>query len=96
MELKTWNSNLVTFLSHENTVIVHPEELTEFIQLMAKVGLDASSLRRVVNREPLIVEYDNSKGFTYWNEDWVSLQQTINNSVEWFGIEPFTLEEIML
>ena len=96
MELKTWNSNLVTFLAHGNTVIVHPEELTEFIQLMAKVGLDASSLRKVTNREPLIVEYDNSKGFTYWNEARVSLQQTINNSVEWFGIEPFTLEEIML
>lgn len=102
MKLVTWDSRLVNFLSGDNTVLVEKQNITKFIKKMETVGLDASRLKSVSNNiGDLLIEYRNDKGFTYWNMLDVNnptkddLNAAIKHSIEWYGIEPLKLEEIL-
>lgn len=101
-KLVTWDSRLVDFLSNYNTVLVKKEDIDKFISKMEKVGLDASRLKeRAELIGDLLIEYNNNKGFTYWNmlddnnPNKDDMKSAIKRSTEWFMIEPFSLEEIL-
>lgn len=82
--LKTWNSNLVIFLSGNNTVIItNPREALVLQQKLANIGL---LLRDFYKGKPIAVEYNNGKGFTFYND--------IQQSIDWYGEEPIKLEEL--
>ena len=96
--LQTYDSKLIGFLRNSNTVIIHNrKEYEEFRIVMNTVGLSTKILDRVAESKghTVLVEYDNSKGFTIWNwkED---LETAIKKSTEWYYDKPFTLEEIKL
>ena len=95
-KLVTWDSKLIDFLSNCNTVIIrNREEFDKFTKLMNKVGLDPHFLERGLDLEgELLVEYNNNKGFTYWNCDKM-LSDAIEDSYKWYGVEPFSLKEIL-
>lgn len=102
MKLVTWDSRLVDFLSGYNTVLVEKQNITKFITKMETVGLDAGRLKSISDSVgDLLIEYRNDKGFTYWNmldannpaKD--NLNAAIKRSIEWYGIEPLKLEEIL-
>lgn len=95
-KLVTWDSKLVDFLSNCNTVIIkNKEEFDKFAAKMKVVGLDPCHLQSVINiYGELLVEYNNNKGFTFWNCDKM-LSDAIEESYKWYGIEPFDLEEIL-
>ena len=95
-KLVTWDSKLIDFLSNYNTVIIrNREEFRTFVKLMNKVGLDPHHLERGLDlRGELLVEYNNNKGFTYWNHDKM-LSDAIEDSYKWYGVEPFNLEDIL-
>lgn len=94
--LVTWDSKLVDFLSNCNTVIIrNRKEFDKFTAKMKVVGLDPYHLQRAINiYGELLVEYNNSKGFTFWNCDKM-LSDAIEDSYKWYGVEPFNLEEII-
>ena len=96
MKLVTWDSKLIDFLSNCNTVIIrNREEFEVFTKLMNKVGLDPHFLKWGMDLQgELLVEYHNNKGFTYWNCDKM-LSDAIEDSYDWYGVEPFNLEEIL-
>lgn len=96
MNIRTWNSPLVTFLSGCNTVILRSvEEFKEFSKQMEVLGIDVSSLNRANTRLGLLVEFDNGKGVTVWNHD-KPIGQAIQTSKDWYGIDPYTWEEIKI
>ena len=102
-ELKTWGSPLVTFLSHENTVILkNQEEIEAFVQQMEQLGIDCSILLRETSskafEEGLLVEYDNWKGTTWWNggRSYPTLADAIKASTEWFGERPLNFKDICI
>ena len=71
------------------------EEFDKFTAKMKVVGLDPYHLQRAINiYGELLVEYNNSKGFTFWNCDKM-LSEAIEDSYKWYGVEPFDLEEIL-
>lgn len=99
MKLRTWNSPLVTFLSGGNTVILKSDtELEEFISQMKTLGIDVSSLRRANSSLGLLVEYDNGKGVTYWNDSrrHPTMGSAIQASKEWYEIDPYNWEDIKM
>lgn len=96
MNIRTWNSPLVTFLSGGNTVILRStEEFKEFSKQMEVLGIDVSSLNRANTRLGLLVEYNNGKGVTFWNHD-KPIGQAIQESKKWYEIDPYTWEEIKI
>lgn len=96
MNIRTWNSPLVTFLSGGNTVILgNAEEFKEFSKQMEVLGIDVSALNRVNSRLGLLVEYNNGKGVTYWNYD-KPIGQAIQESKKWYEMDPYTWEEIKI
>lgn len=94
MKTRTWNIPLVTFLSGGNTVILkNKEELEEFIDQMALMGIDVSTLTRTDASKGLLVEFDNGKGTTFWNYD-KTIEQAIEESKKWYEMDPFKWEDI--
>lgn len=95
-KLVTWDSKLVDFLSNYNTVIIkNREEFDKFTAKMKMVGLDSYHLQRAINiYGELLVEYNNNKGFTFWNYNKM-LSDAVEESYKWYGVEPFNLEEIL-
>jgi hypothetical protein len=94
MKTRTWNIPLVTFLSGGNTVILkNKKELEEFINQMALMGIDVSTLTRTDASKGLLVEFDNGKGTTFWNYD-KTMEQAIEASKEWYEMDPFKWEDI--
>lgn len=97
MKTRTWNIPLVTFLSGGNTVILkNAEEVKEFIDQMALLGIDASVLLRGNTNLDfgLLVEFDNGKGTTSWNHAYKTIGEAIQASTEWYGLSPFNWEDI--
>lgn len=98
MELQTYDSKLIDFLSNYNTVVIYNrEEYEEFRTVMNTVGLSTKILDRAAEPKgyAILIEYDNSKGFTIWN--WTeSLESAIKKSTEWYYDKPLTLKEIKL
>lgn len=96
--LQTYDSKLISFLNNNNTVIIYNrKEYEEFRIVMNTVGLSTKILDKVAESKghAVLVEYDNSKGFTIWN--WTeNLAAAIKKSTEWYYDKPFTLEEIKL
>ena len=101
MKTVTWDSKLVDFLANYNTVIVEKADIDLFINKMWTVGLDARRLKTQSEiHGDLLVGYDNSKGFTFWNypnqyNPDGTLRKAIEESTKWYGIEPLKLEEIL-
>lgn len=97
MKIVTWDSKLVDFLSNQNTVIIkNEEEFKQFTKRMKTVGLDPRILKKgmeLTNNE-LLVEYNNNKGFTFWNYNEL-LSDAIQKSYDWYGIEPLELKDIL-
>ena len=97
MKTVTWDSKLVNFLSNQNTVIIkNEEEFEQFTKRMNTVGLDPRILKpgmELTNNE-LLVEYNNNKGFTFWNYNKL-LSDAIQESYDWYGIEPLELKDIL-
>ena len=95
-KLVTWDSKLVDFLSNCNTVIIrNKEEFDKFAKKMKMVGLDTHHLERGLELHgELLVEYNNNKGFTYWNCGKM-LSDAIDESYKWYGVEPFDLKDIL-
>lgn len=97
MKTVTWDSKLVDFLSNQNTVIIkNKEEFKQFTKRMETVGLDPRVLKismELTNNE-LLVEYNNNKGFTFWNYNKL-LSDAIQESYDWYGIEPLELKDIL-
>lgn len=98
MELQTYDSKLIGFLSNNNTVVIYGQkEYEEFRITMNTVGLSTEFLDKVAKSKDyaILVEYDNGKGFTIWN--WSgSLETAIKKSTEWYYDKPLTLNEIKL
>lgn len=96
--LQTYDSKLIDFLSNYNTVVIYNrKEYEEFCVVMNTVGLSTKILDRaaVSKGYEVLVEYDNSKGFTIWN--WTeNLETAIKKSTEWYYDKPLTLKEIKL
>lgn len=94
--LVTWDSKLIDFLSNNNTIIIkNKEEFNKFTKKMETVGLATYRLKTPMEIQgELLVEYNNNKGFTYWNCDKM-LSDAIEDSYKWFGIEPLDLKEIL-
>lgn len=97
----SWDSKLVTFLSNGNTVKISGiRQFKSFNSLLKKIGLnlfknDEEDFWRLVNDYKLegtslsfLVEYNNAKGIRV---GWKSEEE----SESWFGIEPFTVPEIL-
>ena len=101
MPAVTWDSKLIDFLSDCNTVLVKKSDIDLFINKMWTVGLDARRLKTQSEiHGDLLVEYNNSKGFTYWNyPNQYNLEGTIEKAIEestkWYGIKPLKLTEIL-
>lgn len=82
--LKSWNSNLVTFLSGNNTVLVsNPREMIILQQKLANIGL---LLKDMYKGKPIAIEYENSKGFSFYDD--------IQKSVEWYGEDPLKIDDL--
>ena len=97
----TWDSKLVDFLSNYNTIIVKQNDIDLFVNKMWTVGLDARRLKPQSEiYGDLLIGYDNSKGFTFWNypnqyNPEGTLEKAIEESIKWYGIEPLKLEQIL-
>lgn len=97
----TWNSKFVSFLSNCNCVIVSNEaQFQRFNQLMKSVGLNfrfknywelldlAKKNGYLINKESVVIEYNNSKGFCLgWKNE--------KEAFDWYGVSPFTIYEIV-
>lgn len=98
MKLQTYDSKLIGFLSNNNTVAIYGQkEYEEFRITMNTMGLSTKILDKTAESKgyTVLVEYDNSKGFTIWNwQD--SLKSAIEKSAEWFYTQPLTIKEIKL
>ena len=96
--MQTYDSKLINFLSNNNTVIIrNRKEYEEFRITMNTVGLSTKILDQVAKSKDhaVLVEYDNSKGFTIWN--WTGdLETAIQKSTEWYYDKPLTLKDIKL
>lgn len=96
--LQTYDSKLIGFLSNNNTVAIYNrKEYEEFRIVMNTVGLSTKILDKVAESKgyTILVEYDNSKGFTIWNWKY-DLEAAIKKSTEWYYDKPFTFKEIKL
>lgn len=86
----TYDSKVVTFLSGCNTIIIQNiVEFSQFVNMLGKIGINAyRPLKDVCNTYPMMLEYNNGKGFALWKtEDY-------NESKDWFGMEPFVWDDI--
>ena len=94
--MKQYDSNFITFLSNYNAVVIKTsEEWFDFLNLMKTVGLQMNKYfdsfekaKSVHNKDYVVIEYNNAKGFCFYED--------IQKSTEWFGVEPFNLSDIML
>lgn len=96
--LCTYDSKLIYFLANNNTVIIKGQkEYEEFRIAMNTVGLSTKILDEVAKSKDytVLVEYDNSKGFTIWNWKY-DLETAIKQSTDWYYDKPLTLKEIKL
>ena len=93
MELRTYNCPIVSFLATQNTIkVTNRAELDQLKELVAEVGLllkiDWDQVRRNTNFNGYIcVEYDNTKGVSYYLDE--------EDSIEWYGEEPISFENIL-
>ena len=88
--MKTYNSKLVTFLSQGNTIMIRSTyELQKLQKILLYIGLEPRKYIEddIRKNGPIYLEYDNCRGFTYYTNK--------QNSVDWYGMEPFTMEEII-
>ena len=94
MNKRTWNIPLVTFLSGCNTVLLKDKtEVQEFILQMGAIGIDVSSLNNANCVFGLLVEFNNGKGIAVWNYK-KPIGLAIQDSKQWFEIDPFNWEDI--
>ena len=101
MKAVTWDNKLVDFLANYNTILVKEKDIDLFVERMETVGLDARRLKTQSEiYGDLLVEYNNNKGFTFWNmvtpqNPVSSIEIATKESIKWFGVEPLQLEEIL-
>lgn len=96
MKIVTWDSPIVDFLSAGNVIYVeNKEEYLWFANKMASIGLDMSRIYKYDPVFPMIVEYNNGKGFTRWDSPSKTLDDTIKECVSWYGCEPIKVSDLM-
>lgn len=95
--LVSWDSKTVEFLSGNNAMLLESEDqMKTFIEKMKDFGLDASVFNKIPDsdkKDGILVEYNNSKGFTYWNHN-KTMREAINESVLWYGVQPLNINDL--
>lgn len=105
--MKDWNSKIVSVLANYGVVeIKDQKDLDAFKELCHKIGLDPfkkddfdklvyytakydAQHRRTYTEPPVYyVEYRNDKGFGFYRD-------TVTYITDWFGIAPFSVEELL-
>jgi len=105
--MKTYDSKLVDILANNNVLIIKDNvDLIAFRNILIKIGLDAFPKQTFVdlvadvkrwnrqhnktysNESVYYIEYRNDKGFGFWQDE-------IQNLVDWYGITPFSMEELL-
>ena len=105
--MKDWNSNIVSVLSGANVVIIKTAaDLKAFKDICARIGLDAFKKEKLIDLQASVQRwnrqhnkhfsenavyyacYQNGKGFGFWQDE-------VENLVDWYGIEPFSMEELL-
>lgn len=94
MKPVTYNSPIVEFLATQNTVKVNnKKEFDDLKCLVAMIGVDLDryctwdQIQRNSNFNGYAcIEYDNRKGTTYYTDE--------EDSIEWYGVDPISMEEL--
>lgn len=105
--MKDWDSKIVSVLANYNVVEVKDQkELDAFKEICNRIGLDPfknddfdklvyyaakydAQHRRTYSEPPICyVEYRNDKGFGFYRDTKAALE-------EWYGIAPFSIDELL-
>lgn len=98
---KNYGSLLIDFLSGNNTLLIYDEEeFNDLYSLLSKVELEGILSGRSYEEWQMIARVNNCSVkplvFEYQNSDGLTLYKNIEESREWFGMNPIFMNEISL